>query len=167
MRGGDNSSGRSAGTSRRFQSTPPHARGRHDRAVVDCLRVSFQSTPPHARGRLMLPPRGRPARGFQSTPPHARGRPALRRGQHSRRMISIHAPSCEGATQKTVYYDLPIYISIHAPSCEGATFTGIKPTSRYQFQSTPPHARGRLKRLFGARVHVDFNPRPLMRGGDR
>ena len=36
-------------------------------------------------------------------------------------LISIHAPSCEGATQLPDGQTISAIISIHAPSCEGAT----------------------------------------------
>ena len=54
-------------------------------------------------------------------------------------LISIHAPSCEGATgQREQLFDA-LMISIHAPSCEGAT------------------------ELIGMIVrYLNFNPRPLV-----
>ena len=61
-------------------------------------------------------------------------------------LISIHAPSCEGATgQREQLFDA-LMISIHAPSCEGATAL-LRGFAREgaEFQSTPPRVRGRLK----------------------
>ena len=44
-------------------------------------------------------------------------------GRHAQAgVISIHAPSCEGATRPVLVTGVLQAISIHAPSCEGATY---------------------------------------------
>ena len=106
--------------------------------------------------------------GFQSTPPHARGRPGETAPGAHHAEISIHAPSCEGATalrfrsNRTSRYFNP------RPLMRGGDLrgTGCRPAPA-NFNPRPLMRGGDRPRGRGGRFWKDFNPRPLMRGGDR
>ena len=79
------------------------------------------------------------------------------------RQISIHAPSCEGATLSRGLAGLPPAISIHAPSCEGATVHPHGTASADYISIHAPSCEGATS-LVSVLLSLSayFNPRPLV-----